>query len=130
MESAAEPGKEKDEVVVVAVTTGTTVVAGETTLNCLITGAILGEIALTDSWATVETLLIMTILTGPMQPTAIYPYPWHLLHLATMLILKIFFLGPLFLLYISTFLSLTSLLSGGTRLMRLGSRGGLGTGVL
>ena len=54
-------------------TTGT--VAGETTLNSLIMRVIFREITLSDSRATVETLLIMTILTGLMHSKARCPYP-------------------------------------------------------
>jgi len=82
-------------------------VAGETTLNFLITGVVFREIALSNSRTTVETPLIMTVLIELVQSTAICLYSWHLVHLATVLILKIFFLGPLFMLSISAFLSLT-----------------------
>jgi len=67
---------------------------------------------------TVKTLLIMTNLTGVVQSTTICPYPWHLLHLATVLILKIS-LRLLFLLSIPAFLSLTSFLSRGGRVLDL-----------
>ena len=75
------------------------------------------EIALSDSGATVGTPSMMIIFIGLVQSTARYPYPWHLLHLATGPILKIFFLVHLFLLSILMLLSLTSILSGGGRVL-------------
>ena len=53
----------------------TTVVAGETTLNSLITGVIYGEIALSDSRVIIGTPLIIAILTGLVQSTPRCPYP-------------------------------------------------------
>ena len=103
---------ERRRAVVVAAAVGTTNAgAGETTLNSLITEVIFREIVLLDSRVTMRTPLIMIILTGLVQSTARYPYHWHLLHLAMGPILKIFCLGPLFLLSISMFLPLTSVLS-------------------
>jgi len=60
---------------VVAAAGTTTVVAGETTLNSLITGVIYGEITLSDSRVTIGIPLIIAILTGLGQSTARCPYP-------------------------------------------------------
>jgi len=94
-------------------------VAGETTLNSLITGVIPGEIVLSDSRATMRISLIMTNLTGLVQSTVVCTYSWYLLHLVTVLILKSFFFVPLFLLSCSAFLPLTSFLSGCERVIDL-----------
>ena len=95
----------------------TTAVAG--TLNFLIARIITEEITLSDSGATMGTPLTMVILTGLLRSTTICPYPSHLLHLAAALILKIFFLVPLFLLSISAFLSLTSFQNEGVWVLDL-----------
>ena len=80
VESATEPGKKRQAIVVAAVAETTTAVAGKAILNFLITGVIHGEIMLSKLRATIETPLIMAILTGLVQSTAICTYPWHLLH--------------------------------------------------
>ena len=59
------------------VTEWTTIAIAGTTLNSLITRVISEKIALSDSRATVRTLLIRTILKGLVQSTTICPYLWH-----------------------------------------------------
>jgi len=48
------------------------VVAGETTLNSLITGVTFGEIVLSDLGASMETLSVMAILNGVGQLATTY----------------------------------------------------------
>ena len=110
--------KGKRPAVVVAAAAGTTIVVGGETTLCFLITRVPGEVFL-ESGATMRTSLIIAILTGLVQSTAICLYPWHLLHLAMVLILKIFFLVPLFLLSISTFLPLTSFLGGSGRVLDL-----------
>jgi len=67
VESAVEPKKGKMGDSYGSDNRDSSCLARETTLNSLITGVIFGEIALSNSWATVGTPLRMTILIGLVQ---------------------------------------------------------------